>query len=316
MIKQIKQFDSLLILTIILIGFIGIFADVYARDPNNFLEWKISTSKQMFYPGEPILLTLNITNTGGEEEKIDLGIDGIEAFSMVIRDSNGIIVNEGKKIQRFGLSKPGILVVPQSKTAQKSIVLNQWCSTLLSPRKYYVTCNIEYRLRSESKRKEGSEIFKAGPLHKTQLGLDIQIVKTDKVEFKKILDTLAGFEVEPKTQSNGEWLAARHLAREMLAFTESELAVPYQLKMLRVEKYTRLKQDIISSLVRSETLEATNGLMQIIEDSNVYKEDIENDSINAVYKLRDKGNPEILSATNEFVAKHKRPIISTGADYH
>ncbi len=43
-------------------------------------------------------------------------------------------------------------------------------------------------------------------------------------------------------------------------------------------------------------------------------EDIRSYLIDAVYRLRETGKPDILSATNEFVAKHECPIISHVAD--
>jgi len=294
---------------IILVSFIGMLNNVWANDPEESLDWSIQTKKKAFYPGEPVLLTLNIKNMGTQEEKVNFGSDGIEAFSITIHDPNGITVAKGNKIQRFGLSRRGALPVAPGETVQKSIVLNQWCSTLLPSGQYHVICNVEYRLRSESRKKEGSEVFKTGPLHETQLERDIQIIELDKPKFKKIIKDLAGFEVKPEVQSKGEWLMKRDIAREMLSFTEAELAVPYQLQLLGVEQYTWRKRDIINSLVRSGTLEATSGLVQIIEDPFIYKEDVKHILIDAVYKLRETGKAEIISSTEDFVAKYKRPAM-------
>jgi len=105
----------------------------------------------------------------------------------------------------------------------------------------------------------------------------------------------------------------RDIAREMLSFTKSELAVPYQLHLLGVEQYTWRKRDIINSLVKSGTLEATNGLVQTIEDPSIYKEDVKHILIDAVYKLRETGKPEIVTATAEFVEKYKRPAMQPKA---
>jgi len=314
MIKKLNRLGCLLTMTIVLVSFIDMFTNAYAQEPENFLEWRIGTSKQAFYPGEPVLLTLNIKNSGTREEKVDFGVDGIGAFLMEVHDSNGIIVAKGEKIQRFGLSRLGTLSVAPSEIKQKPIVLNRWCSTLLPPGKYHVICNIEYLLRSESRKKEGSEVFQAGPVHRKQLELDIQIIEIDKTKFKEMLETLVAFEVKPEAQSKEEWLAKRDIARELLALAESELAVPYQLKLIRNDPYTWFGPDAINSLVRSGTLEAATGLMQIIEDPSVYKDDVKHILIDGVYRLREIGKPDILSATNEFVAKHERPFIGTPVD--
>jgi hypothetical protein len=292
-----------------LAGLVGLLDIACGQEPNAVFDWSIKPDKNVYYPGEPVLLTLNIRNRGTQEEEILFGADGIEAFSMESHDSNGIIVAKGDKIQRFGVSRVGDLLVAPSNTAPKSIVLNRWCSTLLSPGQYHVICNVEYRLRSESKKKEGSEVYKAGPFHNIQLGLDIQITEMDKTKFKEMLETLVAFEVKPETQSKREWLAERDLAREKLAFTESELAVPYQLKLLRIDPYTWFGPDTINSLVRSGTPEAASGLVQIIEDPNIHKEDMKHILIDGVYRLRETGKAEIISATDEFVAKYKRPVL-------
>lgn len=309
MTTEINWFGCSLLSILLSISSFNMMNNAYSQEQEKFLEWSITTSKQTFYPGEPVLLTLNIKNTGTQKEEVDFGMDGIEAFSTEIRDSNDIIAAKGGKIQRFGFTTgtPFLMVLPGG-IGQKLIVLNQWCSTLLPPGKYKVICNIEYRLRSESQKRPDTTVVEAGPIHKKQLELEIKIIETDKTKFKKILEDLAGFEVKPEAQDKGKWLAERRIAREMLTFTESELAVPYQLQLLRVEQNTWLKRDIINSLVKSKTLEAASGLIQIIEDRSIYKEDVKPVLIDGVYKLREKGNAEIINATEEFVEKYKQPV--------
>jgi hypothetical protein len=316
MIMRKIQIGLLLKLTVMLVISVEMSNNIYAQESSQTLDWSIEANKSVFYPGEPVLLTLSIKNTGIQEEKVNFGMDGIEAFSMEIRNSNDNIVSKGEKIQRGGLSRLGTLLVSPGKMSQKTIILNQWCSTLLPLDQYRIICNVEYYLRSESKKKEGSDVYKAGPIHKTQLWLDIQIVEIDRQKFKDIIDNIASVacETEPIKQNKREWLMERDQAREMLAFTESVLAIPYQLQLLRVEQYTWLKRDIINSLVKSGTLEAASGLVQIIEDPNVYKADINSYLIDGVYRLRETGGTEIISATNDFVSKHEHPIISTPID--
>ncbi|MFQ6035172.1 MAG: hypothetical protein ACE5NM_04910 [Sedimentisphaerales bacterium] len=295
---------------------VTILSKVYAQESEGFFDWSIETSKKAFYPGEPILLTLDITNISKQEQEIYFGGDGIGAFSMEILDSNRTVVAKGNKIQRSGFSGSVSTRVPTAKTVNKSIVLNQWCSTLLPPGQYHVICNVDYRLFSEF---EGD---KGGPLHSVTLELDIKLVKLDKSKLKTILENLADQESKlsarkPKTNDRyeiGEWLAAQRTTREMIAFTESELAVPYQFRILKVAKSTWLKVDLINSLAWSETLEAASGLVQIIEDPSIYMDDVKREAIDAVYRLRETGKSEIIKATDEFVAKYKRPVLSAPID--
>ncbi|MHC4804826.1 MAG: hypothetical protein ACYTBX_01020 [Planctomycetota bacterium] len=217
---------------------------------------------------------------------------------------------KGGKIERFGFSTRGPLELLPGKIAQKSIVLNQWCSTLLPPGQYHIICDVEYRLRSEATRIPDTEKgFKAGPLHSIELKLYIKVIKSDNSQFKKILEDLASREIKTPAQTVKEWFRDRKIAREMLVFAESDLAVPYQLTILNIEQSTWLKRDAINSLARSGTLEVAKGLTQIVsenEDRPERIEDIKREIIDAVYRLRETEKSEIIKATDEFVAKYKR----------
>jgi hypothetical protein len=137
------------------------------------------------------------------------------------------------------------------------------------------------------------------------------VVEMDNSKFKQILADLAerAFKRNVRTRSGLEdvWIS-----KEMLALAESDMAVPYQLKLVKNATTTWMKWDAINSLVRSETLGAANGLVQIIsenEDCPQCIEDIKREVIDAVYRLRETGKLDIINATDEFVAKYKRPVI-------
>ncbi|MHC4526384.1 MAG: hypothetical protein ACYS29_00795, partial [Planctomycetota bacterium] len=279
-------------------------------DQGKVLDWSIETSKETFYPGEPVLLTLKVTNTTDQQAEIDFGSDGIEAFSMEIHDSDGLVA-KGGKIQRGGLTRIGTLVVPPGRTSQKTVVLNQWCSTLLSPGQYHVICRVEPHLQLPPVSRDA--MTRLRPLATATLELDIRLVKADDSNFERILENLARRAVRRNLQ-NMEDVADRDLAREMIAFAESPLAVPYQLRILRYVQYTRLRWDILDTLARSGTLEAAKGLVQIFEDRSIYKGDMERRIIDAIYRLRETGKPAIVKATNKFVAKYERPILSEPMD--
>lgn len=316
MVKRLQRLDYLLAISIIVLGNpICMIASAGAGGPKVLLGWDIKASKNTCYPGEPVLLTLMIGNTWQEEENIDFGADAIEAFSMEIRDNSNKIAAKGGKIQRFGVSRVGTLPVPPGQMTQKSIVLNQWCSTLLPPGRYRVICHVEYRLRSEDTKIPGTEHgFKAGPLHTIELGLDINIIEMNLSEFKKHLGQLSGQAFKTNVRTKEDFVNCR-IAREMLVFAESELGVPYQLQLLKMPASTWLKRDATNSLVRSGTLEAANGLMEIIIEEVENKdcpeciEDVKLQIIDAVYRLRETGKSDIMNATNEFILKYKRPPV-------
>ena len=280
------------------------------------LDWSIETPKGSYYPGEPILLTMNIRNSGQREETIYFGPGGIGAFSFEIHDNANKILAKGDRILRGGQSSQEVIVlIPPGKIGRKSIVLNRWCSTRLPPSEYNLVCDVEYLLRSEATRIVGTQKgFKAGPPHQTQLRSTIEIIKGDDNKYKEILRDLAEYEMQKQEQPLREWLKEREIARNMIAFTEWEVAVPYQLRIFRIESHTALRWDIVDSLVRSKTLEAALGLMEIMEDSSVYKEDVEPQIIAALHTLREMGKPDIIEATHEFVRKYKRPVLTKPID--
>jgi hypothetical protein len=270
------------------------------------IDWTIQVSKDAHCPGEPVLLTLTFRNTGGQQEQVGFGMDGIEAFSMVMHSSSGEIVAKGGPIRRYDVSRMGMVSVAPGEAARKAVVLNQWCSTQLLPvGTYQVVCEIAYRLGSEIQEQPGTKIRKAGPFHTITLTLNLSIVQMDPLKFRQVLEELRQRAFSAKTL-NAEQRGEQQAAREMLVFAESPLAVPYQLEILASEPYTWLKRDAINSLVKSKTLEAAKGLVRVPEDFHV--DDVKYDLTEAVYRMRDAGDPEILKATDEFARKHARPV--------
>ncbi len=298
----------------LIIGFVFVFALIelcIAEEPNSPLEWSIKTDKEEFFPGEPLLLTIDIVNKGTQQEKVDFEWNGISAFSFNICNLENSVVQEGKQIlPKEGLSTIGYIIVPSNQMVERKIILNRWCSTLLPIGKYHIICRIDYRLYSEDKPQPNTIVKKAGPIHYKQLETNFEIVKTDMDKLKEIIADLTNEsfkEILPGTKNFKELDSQRELAREMLTFTENDFAIPYQIKLLEMEKYTWNKADIISSLVKSNNISAVEGLVQIVEDPNIDKGDVRQNIINGVYTLRETGKPEIMSAINDFVVKYKRP---------
>ena len=286
---------------------------LYAEEPNLPLEWSIKSEKDSYYAGEPVLISINIKNSGKQQDEIDFGTEGIGAFSFQLSDLNNTVICKESKIERFGFSvKSPFAYVPIGSTYQKKIILNRWCSTLLQPGQYYVICNIDYRLRSEDIKVPPRMGSKAGPIHAKQLSFNFLIIPTDGEKFKEIIVNLANdalYNIKPGTKNIKELLLKAEIAAEMLTFTDNNMAIPYQLKLLEMEKYTWNKIDIINSLVKSNNVSAVEGLVQIVEDPNIEKDDIKPLLIEGVYKLRETGKAEIISATNDFVAKYKHPPV-------
>ncbi len=209
----LKYLGCLLVVSIVLGNPIDMLNSAYAQGPGDTLAWSMEASKKTFYPGEPVLLILKIRNTGQQEEMIDFGADGIEAFSMELRDQSKKLVAKGDKIIINGISRVDRPVVASGQTREKPIVLNQWCSTLLAPGQYNVTCRVDYLLGSEMQRQSGTGL-KIGPLHRVELKSDITLVKTDVSRFKKILRDLASRALETTTKGT-TWIS-NHSSRSSI----------------------------------------------------------------------------------------------------
>jgi hypothetical protein len=279
------------------------------------LHWRIEAAKKVFYPGEPIGLTIRVTNTGRQEEVLDFGCDGIEAISMEIHDQMGVVLAKQGHIERSGLGRIGRVTIPPGEERQKTIVVNQWCSTMLPPGDYRIVCQID-RLGRLSQRNNDEILAHDGQYEPIiRLPFDVTIVKTDPARFREILAKLAEVAFSKRVQTRQE-LIDRQIAREMLVFAQSDLAVRYQSRILKTSASTSLKIDAINSLVQSGTLEAAIGLVEIIEEADEAKardpesqkyEDIKRDVIEGVYKLRDLNGPDVSAATERVAGKHPRP---------
>jgi hypothetical protein len=270
------------------------------------LDWGVRVAKSVYYPGEPVLLTWAIKNNGSRQEEVDFGTDSIQGFSMEMRTGAGDVVGKGGSIARYGVSFRGALPVPPGEVAEKSIVLNQWCSTQLLPAgTYELLCHVQYRLRSEDQEQPGTIVRKAGPYHTLEFNLSIRIVNLDVAGFKEVLGKLRkqAFPAEIPDADQGR---ERDTAREMLIFTESPLAVPCQLEALAAANSSWLRRDAINSLAKAGTPEAAIGLVKFSERAGI--DDIKFNLVDAVYRMRDSGKPEIMKATDEFAQKHERRV--------
>ena len=275
------------------------------------LNWSLRATKDAYYPGEPVLLTLTITNNGSQPEAIRFWPDATGAFSIEVRNSAGDLVGKGGSTRKHESgARPGPLRVGQGQTSAQPVVLNRWCSTLLLPAgAYEVTIQAEYELVSESQtvgRRNGIPEFKAGPLHTKEFRLKVSIWAMDPHKFKGVLEDLRAQAFPTVHSRDVPTSQESDTAKEMLALAESTLAVPYQLQVLAAGGWPQqARRDAVNSLARSKTLEGAIGLMKLADSPIVL--DVRRDLVDAVYRTRETGEPEIIRATDEFIQKYKRP---------
>ena len=296
---------------VFLLGIAILFVQVtYAQGTPVSLKWCIETAKEKYFPGEPILLKIIISNAGQQEANIDFGIDGIESFSIEIKNSFDEIVEKGGHIHHFGASFSEPVVISPDQTIEKLIVMNQWCSSLLSPGLYTVVCRVdqpgdyyfEKILLAEGENYK--TVTKRHYLPMVTLEMPIQISSPDEGEFNRILKQLAERAFRDMVENVTEF-EDRQIDREMIAFSESELAIPYQLKLLKITQSTRIKLGAINSLAKTGKLQAAVGLKDFYEHAANGMADVAPQTLEAIHKLRETGKPEILEATEEIIEKHQ-----------
>ena len=277
---------------------------VSAQEVEEAMQWEMVTAKSSYYPGEPVLLSIQITNPLAQNGEVWLGSDSLEAFTFAIKDKKGRVLRQGQRIERSGLTRSGFIQIPAQESQAKRVVLNQWCSTLLSSGDYTIVCTVKpYYVPREAPSRDKAPPA-AQSLREINLECALKLIDTDVAELGDIIADLASKSFQPVRTS--EEVIQRSVAREMLAFTESSLAVPQQLRIIESCQYTWLKRDAIKQLSKSGTPEAAQGLARIFEEAAEGQEDVKENIKEEIYRLRATGDPEIVRRTNGFVLRHPR----------
>jgi hypothetical protein len=298
----------------------GMEAEERAAEP---FRWTIAASKAVYYPGEPVALTITIQNAGSRDEEVFLGALGVGAFSFDLFDNAGRVISQGGRIEGEEGAFAGrsiFLSVPAGQAVKTPVVLNRWCSTLLPPGEYRVICHADYKLKSEAIPEPNSpKTFRLTVVHKAEMPLLIRIVKADPLKYQEILGDIEKAIKEERRPGETplEQYRSHQFAGELLAFCEWPEAVPYQLRAVNVRNDPWLTRCSIRSLGRSKSLEAANGLMSLVDDPSLLSFRFE--IIRAIHALHASGKPDILRATEAFVKQHSLsgpPIEDKGGLNH
>ena len=264
----------------------------------NSLDWSVTTPRASYYPGEAVRLDFAMSNTGDTDVDVDFGFDGVGAFSFELLDAAGAAVASGPKIQmRGGVSRVVRMNIAPGQSATRMIVLNRWLSTRLPAGEYVLQCLVE----------PGEFWVEPRDLERASLELRFSISTDAGTEALRALGETAGQALTSPGPTQAD-IAVWEIAQLMVAYTEMEEAVTYQLQMFMKTGGTWRRRGLLEKLIQSESVEAASGLVEIIENAHpdgiiagirIY-------AIEAVYRLRDTGKAEILKATDAFVATHPR----------
>ncbi len=258
---------------------------------NTNLSISLLPSKEVIFLGEPIQLLVGLENKSKGNISIDSGPNYVEAFSIEIRDAQGR--TRGKQdIQKLeGFRQTGRLDIPAGSTVRISLPLHRWCSTTLPEGHYKIVCHFKPWLEPSIKPVDSS--------------CDLEIVKVDEGELNKIFLNLT------EQAINSTNCDERRSPYEMVALSDSPLAIKYQLQLVRTipdgwrcyHIDSMRIEKMIDSLKKNGSPEAVKELVSICDDTSLEKDDRER-ALVAIRELQNTGDPHILQATEAIINKY------------
>lgn len=204
------------------------------------VKFSASPRKSAIFPGEPCVLDVVLVNDGTSDLEIHLGYDGIGAFWFEIFDAAGKrICSSSPMVMEGGISRPSRALVRAGEKEHRLLVLNQWCSTLLSPGKYDVIC---YLRTSNLAARAGCRIV---------------VDEENAEEHTKLFSDLAA------TITGRKPFGEQCFASRMLSSSRSPRAVVALAQVVRRSRAPQFRKDALMALGRIRTLEAVQVLCSI-----------------------------------------------------
>ncbi len=263
--------------------------------PQNF-DILLASEKPAYYPGEPVKLDLQITNVSNTI--IEFTPIAVDWFEFHARGIDGLEEYNGKREEIYKCHTAywprcsfAIKEILPNETISGPIVLLEWFSKPFKPAKYNVICQIRIGWNTNEKR---------------EVIFPLTILPEDENEHETLLKSLA---CDAKIDT--VYMTSCIGACELVASARSALAVKYQIALLSESNRT-LNCILIDSLSKASTLESVKGIVEFVkkyEKNNFVFRDYYTipTAIRAVYAIREKGDPVILKASEDFIKTHPCP---------
>ncbi len=279
------------------------------------IQFTATVDKKQFFAGEPILVTLMVSNDANTAESVFLSGGASAAIDVSLTDANGIILIKGANLPQSGgfRTSESAMNLPPGQTMCRSFVLNQKCSTLHVQGNLTAVCTIKYYLGSEDRVVQQGirQLRIAGPEHRKTISVNFEVLPYDEEKVRVILSEIA--ERSNRLLTSGKLMGPEEpematASIEMLACAEGSVAVPYQLDIVCEPEWGEtIRLKALHSLERTANLEAARGVMAMVADHRLWFAMGNSDLILAVYTMRDKGSQAVREATEEFVKRYPRP---------
>lgn len=255
--------------------------------------WSVALSKEKVFPGEPVLLILTVRNTGGEKMEIDLGMHGIGAFSVEIQDASNDSVARSlpyHEVDGIDMGYKRAVALAPGESHRRELVLNRFCSTRLPVGSYRMHVFVDpAAVIVGDTATSGST---AGP--RVVLTCNLEVIQTNVEEFERMLSDLAA-------KALADY--GHRLEKEMLSFTDSSMAVEYQIRLVkRYGHLYSLATNTIQNFHRSRSKESLQALLEIASDKSI-SDRYRKKALGAIEDLRTRGDPGVVQMIDELCTK-------------
>jgi len=254
-----------------------------------YVSMRVIPEKAVIFPGEPLMLKVVFSNTRSSSAALDLGIEGLEAFSFTLIDNQSNKVCTGADQEQGGFRPLVRVAVPAHESVEKRLLFNIWCSTMLPFGQYKIKTN--FRDASDH-----SKVFTAET--------DFEIAPFSKPEMQEI------FSAELSKILNKPPVEEMRLAIRKIAYSESPEVVPYIAQIVASKNVEILwKSEVIRGLGKIKTLESAKLLKQIFynrSSSGIERDD----ALSAIHQIYSNTKDQrILRELRPVIKAHPKPPL-------
>jgi hypothetical protein len=229
------------------------------------LEFGLSAEKASYYPGEPVLLLVQINNNLPHPIRVDLGHSNLGAFTFKLHpvDSEPDAAGTPRQINRPGPSVAPWIRVGAMDSTNHPIILNQWCSTRLPSGRYRLDCRISgYLLSDPTKTNDQGLIDLEFPPDVLQ-SLELEIKAANPAEQAALIQSLSKSVSASVDDQTSLSLA---INRRKLLFAETEDTLDFKIDTMLNEKHYWEKHEALAAIEMLQSPSAKVLLEAIMSD--------------------------------------------------
>ena len=284
---------------------------------NEAVHFSIIPDKTEVHPQEPLGLAISLKIQKFKERDVRAAFVNDDNIVLRVYNTEGAVVAESSQ-RKWDCAEHNLWLAKfdESKehTASAQFVFNEWCSTAMPSGHYKAVCDINtlgivYRGENIS----ATEAF--SPPVRAEFSFNV--LESDDLAVQRRYEAL--FAIASNIVDYSKRQDEMGKAVELIAYSREQAALPCQLKLLTgiVPMYRTIFDyctaiELASYLVELDQPDAAKGLLNVyadLENGYVHREwrqllmELVSWSIHEMYA---RGNPEIVSLTESFIATHAK----------